>query len=198
MLDTSSGVTDARRHKARRTAAPWAAGADRPDPVPQRLRVDPQARGNLLDRRFRPRLVQRDRIRLELGGGVLHDHNTSISQILKIHYLECPRSGMRAPPSLTQRARPPRRATIHPLETVTFWSVADTPARSPRSGAACARPPEAPCRIGARQEPEPAGASGTNRSPARVAVFEAAPVSSAVSTTGRTKKYFVGEWDRGD
>jgi hypothetical protein len=32
--------------------------------------------------------------------------------------------------------------------------------------------PGTPCRIGARQEPEPAGASGTNRSPERVPVFE--------------------------
>lgn len=64
-------------------------------------------------RRFRPRLVQRDCIRLELGGVVLHDHDTSISQILKIHYLECPRSGVRAREgeghALAQEHEPPYR-----------------------------------------------------------------------------------------
>ncbi len=49
-----------------------------PDPVPQRLGVHPEITGDRLDRRSRPRPVQRDGVRLELGGVVLHPHGDSV------------------------------------------------------------------------------------------------------------------------
>ncbi len=51
------------------SAGPTRSGC--PDPVPQRLRIDPRIGGDRPDRRLRPRLVQRDRVRLELRRVVL-------------------------------------------------------------------------------------------------------------------------------
>ena len=62
-----------------RPATPGPTCPGRRYPVPQRLRVDPQISGNRPDRRSRARLVQRDRIRLELRRVALHDHETSFS-----------------------------------------------------------------------------------------------------------------------
>lgn len=48
------------------------------DPVPQGLGVDSQVGGDLPDRPLGPRLVRRDRVRLELRRIVLHDHEMSV------------------------------------------------------------------------------------------------------------------------
>ncbi|URN10953.1 hypothetical protein LUW77_00170 [Streptomyces radiopugnans] len=52
--------------------------ADVPHPLPQGLGVDPQIGGDLPDRRFGPRLVERDRVRCEPRRVVLHDHEMSV------------------------------------------------------------------------------------------------------------------------
>lgn len=56
----------------------WEASVGGPDPVPQRLGVHAQISSDRLDRRSRPRPVQRHRVRLELGGVVLHPHRDSV------------------------------------------------------------------------------------------------------------------------
>lgn len=95
-IRTNSVTTRTHRDRADRPTG-------RPDPVLQRLPVDPQTSGDRPDRRSRPRLVQRDGVRLEPRRVVLHDHGTSVLLGLKIQVSRVSRfrgQGPRGPPSL--------------------------------------------------------------------------------------------------
>lgn len=70
----------------------------------------PRSAATLPDRRLGPRLVQRDRVRLELRRTVLHGHEMSVPQILRIQCFVCPRSRVKA----RRRLAPAGRVGAHP------------------------------------------------------------------------------------
>lgn len=105
-----------------RPASPGPAQSGRPDPILQRLRDGPQISYERPDRRVRPRLVQRERVRVVIRRMVLHDHEMSV--------LRSSRSTSQVSKSRGQR--PSRRTSLQQMPSAGVKTYSKSPIPSGR------------------------------------------------------------------